>query len=47
MLTPRLIDDLFKLTIDVNKDKKVKLQGEGFHVDGYDDDENLWEEFTL
>ena len=47
MLTPRLIDDLLKLTIDVNKDKKVKLQGAGFHVDGYDDNENLWEEFIL
>ena len=47
MLTPRLIDDLFKLTIDAHRDKEVKLKGEGFHVDGYDDDENLWEEFVL
>ena len=55
MLVPRMIDDLFRLTIDkIYKTKfdenvlKYEKKGEikyvsPFKVDGYDDDENLWE----
>ena len=55
MLVPRMIDDLFRLTIDkIYKTKfdenvlKYEKKGEikyvsPFKVNGYDDDENLWE----
>ncbi len=49
MLLPRLIDDAFKLTIDVEFDysKVYKNMSSSFHVDGYSNDENMFEKFTL
>ena len=45
MLTPRMIDDALKLTIDV--EYKNTNKDYAFHVDGYDDKENMWESFQL
>ena len=45
MLTPRMIDDALKLTID--EEYKRTNQDEPFHVDGYNDNENMWEKFSL
>lgn len=45
MLTPRMIDDALKLTID--EEYKRTNKDEPFHVDGYNDDENMWEKFSL
>ena len=45
MLTPRMIDDALKLTIDVEYKNTNKEYA--FHVDGYDDKENMWESFQL
>ena len=44
MLVPRMIDDAFRLTIDKiferdDENKKISL----FKVDGYTDEENMWE----
>ena len=49
MLLPRLIDDAFKLTIDVefNDSKVYKKMSSYFHVEGYSNDENMFEKFTL
>ena len=45
MLTPRMIDDALKLTID--EEYKRTNQDEPCHVDGYNDNENMWEKFSL
>ena len=45
-LVPRMVDDALKLTIDKKyyKDKEVNSN---FHVDGYEDNENMWEKFSV
>ena len=47
MLIPRMLDDAFKLTIDkiffINKKNQEKMKEKPFKVDGYIDDENMWE----
>jgi hypothetical protein len=45
ILVPRLIDDSFKLTIDdLFKPKFDDHENVSpYHVDGYDDSENMWE----
>ena len=47
MLIPRMLDDAFKLTIDqvffLNKSNVEKMKEKPFKVDGYSDDENMWE----
>ena len=48
MLVPRMIDDALKLTIDEvfersEKDKDISQ----FPVDGYKDDENMWQNISL
>ena len=50
-LVPRMIDDAFRLTIDVDfgtiyKDERYDINGNyisPFHVDGYSDEENMYE----
>ena len=46
-LIPRMIDDAFKLTIDevfiLNEENRREMNKKPFPVDGYDDNENLWE----
>ena len=47
MLIPRMIDDAFKLTIDkifyLNKTNIEKMKEQPYKVDGYNDEENMWE----
>ena len=47
MLIPRMIDDAFKLTIDkvffLSKSNLEKMKEKPYRVDGYTDDENMWE----
>ena len=47
MLIPRMIDDAFKLTIDkiffLNKNNIDKMKEKPCKVDGYSDEENMWE----
>ena len=47
MLIPRLIDDAFKLTIDkifpLSKKNLENMKKNVFKVDGYDDNENMFE----
>ena len=47
MLIPRMIDDAFKLTIDkvffLSKSNLEKMKEKPYKVDGYTDDENMWE----
>ena len=47
MLIPRMLDDAFKLTIDqvffLNKANIDKMKEKPYKVDGYSDDENMWE----
>jgi len=38
-----MIDDMFKLTIDKIFNCKPKEDLEEFHVEGHDDDTNMWE----
>jgi len=38
-----MIDDMFKLTIDKIFNCKFKDDLEEFHVDGHDNDVNMWE----
>ena len=46
-LVPRMVDDALKLTIDSkfyrNKEETISK----YHVDGYDDTENMWERFNV
>ena len=47
MLIPRMLDDAFKLTIDkifvLNQNNSEKMKENPYKVDGYTDDENMWE----
>ena len=47
MLIPRMIDDAFKITIDkiflLNKKNLEKMKENPYKVNGYDDNENMWE----
>ena len=47
MLIPRMLDDAFKLTIDkifiLNKSNIEKMKENPYKVDGYLDNENMWE----
>ena len=45
-LVPRMVDDALKLTIDA-KYNRNKEENSKFHVDGYDDSENMWEKFNI
>ena len=45
-LVPRMVDDALKLTIDA-KYYKNKEESSKYHVDGYDDNENMWERFNV
>ena len=45
-LIPRMVDDALKLTIDA-KYYKNKEESSKYHVDGYDDNENMWEKFNV
>ena len=43
MYIPRMLDDMFKLTVDVRYRPKVPVwEGSSFPVEGYPDDENMW-----
>ena len=48
-LLPRMIDDAFKLTIDIEFTKSYKYANEEsiFHVNGYKDNENMWEKYSI
>ena len=41
-----MVDDALKLTIDA-KYNRNKEENSKFHVDGYDDSENMWEKFNI
>ena len=43
MLLPRMVDDMFKLTIDKIFNSKIKQDLEQFPVPGYPNDQNMWE----
>ena len=45
-LVPRMVDDALKLTID-QKYYKEREEASCYHVDGYDDNENMWEKFNV
>ena len=45
-LVPRMVDDALKLTID-KKYYKDKIVNTSFPVDGYEDNENMWEKFSV
>ena len=50
MLVPRMIDDAFRLTIDKLFERKENDQYRNkskFHVDGYEDDENMWQKIKF
>lgn len=42
MVLPRMIDDMFKLTIDRLFNSKMKDEVEPLPVKGYSDEENMW-----
>ena len=42
-LLPRMLDDMFKITIDRIFSNKMKEEVEELPVEGYDDDHNMWE----
>ena len=45
-LVPRMVDDALKLTID-KKYYKEREETAFYPVDGYDDNENMWEKFSV
>ena len=47
-IVPRMVDDALKLTIDAKyyKNKEENTISK-YHVDGYDDNENMWEKFNV
>ena len=45
-LVPRMVDDALKLTID-KKYYKDREEPSLYHVDGYDDGENMWEKYNV
>ena len=42
-LIPRMLDDMFKLTLDKIFNNKMKDDVQPFPVDGFKDDQNMWE----
>ena len=46
-LVPRMVDDALKLTIDAKYYKNKDENSSKYHVDGYDDNENMWEKFNV
>jgi hypothetical protein len=42
MLIPRMIDDMFKLTLDRVFNNQMKDELECFEVNGYPNDKNMW-----
>jgi len=46
-LVPRMVDDALKLTIDKKYNKEKEEEPSPYHVDGYDDAENMWEKFNV
>ena len=46
-LVPRMGDDALKLTIDAKYYKNKDESPSKYHVDGYDDNENMWEKFNV
>ena len=42
MLIPRMLDDMFKLTLDKLYNLKQKDHREEYPVHGFDNDENMW-----
>ena len=48
MLVPRMIDDAFRLTIDkIFGRDDIKKDISQFKVDGYNDNENMWQNISL
>ena len=48
MLVPRMIDDAFRLTIDkIFERNDINKDVSQFKVDGYKDDENMWQNISL
>ena len=46
-LVPRMVDDALKLTIDLKFYRNKEETCSKYHVDGYDDIENMWERFIV
>ena len=46
-LVPRMVDDALKLTIDAKYYKNKENESSNYHVDGYEDNENMWEKFNI
>jgi len=46
-LVPRMVDDALKLTIDLKFYRNKEETSSKYHVDGYDDTENMWERFNV
>ena len=46
-LVPRMVDDALKLTIDNKFYRNKEESSSKYHVDGYDDMENMWERFNV
>ena len=46
-LVPRMVDDALKLTIDSKFYRNKEETSSKYHVDGYDDTENMWERFNV
>ena len=46
-LVPRMVDDALKLTIDAKYYRNKEETISKYHVDGYDDTENMWEKFNI
>ena len=46
-LVPRMVDDALKLTIDSKFYRNKEETCSKYHVDGYDDIENMWERFIV
>ena len=46
-LVPRMVDDALKLTIDSKFYRNKEETSSKYHVDGYDDIENMWERFIV
>lgn len=42
MLIPRMIDDMFKLTLDRIFNNQMKDELDDFEVNGYPNDKNMW-----
>jgi hypothetical protein len=42
MLLPRMIDNCFSITVDEIFKTSIKKEKPVFHVDNYNDDENMW-----